>query len=115
MLSVLAQLAVEGAHFGSKILALFAPGVHPEECVAVGIYLCQAERGIGSDQLFLRIIDFAGGVAMEDGTEDSFVSRYGTFAGLPACRRGEEQAVPILIKEALPIVVPDSGEQAGAA
>ena len=66
-------------------------------------------------QFLLGFVDAAGGVAVEDVAEGGLVGCGVALAGLPACCGSEENAEPVLIEEALAVVVPDGGELAGAA
>ena len=115
-LGVHAQVVGVGADLRGDLLAVFGPGVEPEDVVGgvadLGLIF---EDGVGGHQLDLRLVERAGGVAVEDLRVALLEGLDGGLAGLPGGGCAEEDAVPVLVDEALAIVVPDGVELAGCA
>ena len=83
-LGVQADAGDDGHEHGAGELALLAPRVHPEE-IGHGAVLdaAFAEVEIDGGELLLRLIDFAGRVAVKDLAVVIFELRDAALAGLP--------------------------------
>ncbi len=115
-LGVQAEVVGEGAELAADALAVLREGIEPEEAVAgvadVGLVL---EDGVGGHQLELGLVERAAAVAVEDLGVGLLELGDGGVAVLPAGGGAEEDAVPVLVDEALAVVVPDGVEDAGRA
>ena len=114
-LRVEAEGSAEGTHFRSELLAVGGPGVYPEEAVGAfgsGDDFRLGEKVHGRGEFGLSLVDFAGGVAVEDGSEGLLEGGDGRLTCLPGGCRSEEDAVPVLVSEGFAIVVPEGVELA---
>src|SRR5258708_17026287 len=87
-------------HFNTLRQPGWAPRVEPERLVA---YIHEPFRG---QQLHLRRVDAPGCVAIEDMTEAGLVGFTAAPARLPSRGCSEENAEPILVEDALAVVIP---------
>jgi hypothetical protein len=113
---VQAEVVGVGADLGGDLLAIFGPGVEPEDIVGgVADFGLVFEDGVGGHEFELGLVERAGGVAVEDLGVALLEVVDGGFAGLPCGGGAEEDAVPVLVDEAFAVVVPDGVELAGCA
>src|SRR6202044_2616927 len=104
MLGVEAAFVEPGAELGSHGLAGGAPGIDPEGGVG-GI-----DEVLGGHELLLGLVNGAGGVTVEGLGEGALVWGGVALARLPGGGGAEEDTEPILVEEALAVVVPDGEE-----
>ena len=117
-LCVKADLAADGPYFRRHHGSVLAPWVDPEQAVrALGPAddLALVEQLHGGGEFHLRLVEQAGGIAVEDLGVALLEGRDAGLAGLPGGGGAEEDAVPVHVGERLAVVVPERVELAGGA
>src|ERR1035438_3961243 len=90
-----------------NFLPLGAPRIEPEKAVAVEAGLGSAKGFLRGHQFLLGLVHLAAGIAVKELPVGVLVVGNGTLTRLPGRHRAKQHTVPILVKQALAIVVPD--------